>query len=377
MSGVVCSDDQDGRRDMTDTTLSSGAILGGNAELLHALAERWRLLAIGPVAIGLIAIAGSFLLTPSFTARTSFLPPQQQQSAAANALASLGSLVGGGAGQRTPADQYVALLQSTTVADKLIDAYKLLQVYDKELRIDARKELAKNTRAAAGKKDGLIVLEVDDESPQRAADLANRYVEELRLLTNRLTLTEAQQRRQFFEGHLQRTRDKLTEAQRALQGSGFNQESIKAEPKAAAESYARLKAEITTSSARLDALRGSLTESAPEVRQLEALLGVLRGQLARIESSSNQGASPDYVGKYREFKYQETLFEQLSRQYELARVDESREGQLQVVDVAQAPEKKSWPKRSLFGAAGTVIGFVLLLAWVLGVPRWREALRRR
>jgi uncharacterized protein involved in exopolysaccharide biosynthesis len=347
----------------------------GGIELLIALAQRWRLLVAGPLLIGLAALAVTYLITPMFTARTVFLPPQQQQSAAATALASLGSLSGllGGAAQRTPADQYVALLQSATVADSIIDKFDLLKVYDKDLRLETRKELARNTRASAGKKDGLIVLEVDDESPTRAAAMANRYVEELRLLTNRLALTEAQQRRQFFETHLQRERDNLGKAQLALQASGFSAESLKAEPKAAAEGYAKLKAEVTSSQARLDALRRNLTESAPEVQQLEAALAVLRGQLTRIEATAAQAGAPDYIGKYREFKYHEALFEQFARQYELARVDESREGQLQVVDVAQAPEKKSWPKRALTAVGAAVAGFVLLLAYVLGDHAWRAA----
>ncbi len=220
------------------------------------------------------------------------------------------------------------------------------------------------------------MLEVDDESPVRAADIANRYVEELRLMTNRLALTEAQQRRLFFEGHLERTRDRLTQAQLVLQASGFNQESLKAEPKAAAEGYGRLKAEVTTAQARLDALRQTLTDTTPEVQQAVASIAVLKSQLARIETTAGQGDSADYVGKYREFKYQEALFEQFSRQYELARVDESREGQLQVIDVAQVPEKKSWPKRGVLALAGTLGGFIVLLAYVLGSHHWRQARRR-
>jgi uncharacterized protein involved in exopolysaccharide biosynthesis len=347
----------------------------GDMALLIAVAGRWRLLVAGPILIGLLTLGATYLMTPVFTARTVFLPPQQQQSAAASALASLGSLTGvlGGAAQRTPADQYLALLQSTTVADRIIDRFDLLKLYDKDLRLEARKELAKNTHASIGKKDGLIVLEVDDESPARAADMANRYVEELRLLTNRLALTEAQQRRVFFEGHLQRQRDNLAQAQQALQASGFSQESLKAEPKAAAEGYAKLKAEITSSQARLDALRRNLTESAPEVQQLEAALAVLRGQLARIEATASQGGTTDYIGKYREFKYHEMLFEQFARQYELARVDESREGQLQIVDLAQPPEKKSWPKRALLALGGALTGLVLLLGFTLGSHYWREA----
>jgi uncharacterized protein involved in exopolysaccharide biosynthesis len=162
----------------------------------------------------------------------------------------------------------------------------------------------------------------------------------------------------------------------ALQASGFSQESLKAEPKAAAEGYARLKAQVTTGQARLDALRQTLTESAPEVQQASAAIAVLKAQLERIELTAGQGGTADYVGKYREFKYQEVLFEQFARQYELARVDESREGQLQVIDVAQAPEKKSWPKRALTALAATAGGLVVLLAYVLGSRQWRESVRR-
>ena len=353
----------------------SAAIPAGGFEALIALAERWRLLTAGPFAIGLAMLGATYLITPVFTARTAFLPPQQQQSGAAAALASLGGLSGlvAGAAQRTPADQYVALVQSTTIADRIIDRFELLKVYDKELRVEARKELAKNTHVVAGKRDGIIVLEVDDESPARSAEMANRYVEELRLITNRLALTEAQQRRLFYEGHLQRTRDRLTQAQVVLQASGFNMEALKAEPKAAAEGYARLKAGVTTAQAQLDALRKSLTDSAPEVQQAGAAIAVLKAQLARVEDSATQGDAADYVGKYREFKYQEVLFEQFSRQYELARVDESREGQLQVIDPALVPEKKSWPRRGVLAVAATLGSFVALLAYVLASHRWRQS----
>jgi uncharacterized protein involved in exopolysaccharide biosynthesis len=344
--------------------------------LLIALAERWRLLVVGPLLIGVAALGLSYLITPTFTARTSFLPPQPPQSAAAVGLASLGALsglVGGSAALRTPADQYVALAQSMTVVDRIIDQFELLKVYDRELRFDARKVLARNTRISAGKRDGIIVVEVDDDSPARAADMANRYVEELRVLTSRLALTEAQQRRVFFEGHLQRTRERLTLAQTALQASGFDQASLKAEPKAAAEGYAKLKAEVTTGQARLQTLRSMLTDRAPEVQQAEAALGVLGAQLARVEQSATQGTAPDYIGRYREFKYQEALFEQFSRQYELARVDESREGTLQVVDLATPPEKKSAPARSLIAVGATVAGLILLLGYVLTSHHWRQA----
>lgn len=354
---------------------------GGSTGLatLVVLAERWRLLLAGPLAIGVLTLALTFLITPTFTARASFLPPQpSQQGAAASALASLGglsSLLGAAASQRTPTDQYVSLAQSTTVADRIIDRFELRKAYDEALRVEARKELARNTRVVAGKKDGIIVLEVDDEQPERAAAMANRYIEELRILTNRLALTEAKQRRVFFEGHLQQARDRLAQAQLALQGSGFTQDALKAEPKAAAEGYAKLKAETTTAQARLDALRQNLTGNATEVRQAEAAIAVLNSRLARIEASVGQSGDADYIGKYRDFKYHEALFEQLARQYELARVDESREGMLQIVDTALPPEKKSWPKRALLALAGSVSGFIVLLVYVLASQRWRQAAR--
>ncbi len=227
-------------------------------DLALPLLQHWKLLAIAPLLAGTLALGITYLVKPTYTSRTVFLPPQQQQSAAASAIASLGalsSLAGAAAGIKSPADQYVALLQSTTVADRLIDEFKLMQVYDREYRFEARKELAENARVSLGKKDGLITVEVDDVDPQRAADIANRHVDELRRLSAQLALTEAQQRRVFFEAQLKKTRDELTAAQQALQASGFNPGALKAEPKAAAEGYARLKAEVTAAEVRLQTMR--------------------------------------------------------------------------------------------------------------------------
>jgi capsule polysaccharide export protein KpsE/RkpR len=271
-------------------------------------------------------------------------------------------------------DQYIALMQSVTASDRLIDQFKLMDVYSAKYRVDARKELAQNVRITAGKKDGLITVEVDDASPQRAADIANRYVEELRRLTGTLAVTEAQQRRVFFERQLQQSRDRLVMAQQALQASGFNAGALKAEPKAAAEAYAKLKAETTAAEVRLQTLRGSLADGAPEVRQQEATMAALRRQLAHAEQATDIAGAPDYVGKYREFKYQETLFELYARQFELARVDESREGALiQVVDPAAAPEKRSRPKRMMVALTATLITVFLLVAYILVRLNYRQA----
>ena len=154
-------------------------------EIASTLRRHLILLITAPLAAGAVALGTTYLITPTFTASTSFMPPQLAQGGAASALASLGSLAslaGGAAGIRSSGDQYVALMQSVTVSDRLIAQFKLMEVYDSKFRADARLEFARNVRIALGKKDGLISVEVDDTSPQRAADIANRYIDELRRL---------------------------------------------------------------------------------------------------------------------------------------------------------------------------------------------------
>lgn len=343
-------------------------------EMASLLARNWKLLVLAPLATGLLALGATYLMPKTYTSRTVFLPPQQQQSAAASAIAQLGALSGlasSAAGIKSPADQYVSLLQSTSVADRLIDEFNLLSVYGQELRIKAREKLAANVRIVLGKKDGLISVEVDDESAQRAADIANRHVTELRRLTGLLALTEAQQRRVFFEGQLAHTRDKLSAAQSALQGSGFSQGALRADARVSAEGYARLRAEATAMEVRVQTLRRNLADSTPEVQQALAALGALRAQLAKLEFAADPAGGTDYIGKYREFKYQETLFELFARQYELARLDESREGALiQVVDEAKPAERPSRPRRIVIAAGTTAASLAALLFYVLARSAW-------
>lgn len=364
-SGIAATD-----HEMDDgvSLMEVGVILGAHLKLLIG----------GPLLLGALALGASFLITPIYTARTSFLPPQQQGGAAA-ALASLGSLSSlaglAGGSLKTPGDQYVALLQSTTVQDRLIDKFKLTELYDTDYKFETRKKLSKRVQVALGKKDGLISIEVDDENPQRAADIANDHVVELRRLGDTLAIGEAQQRRVFFEKHLQASRDNLAKAQRALEASGFSTGAMRAEPRAAAEEYAKLKAGVTAADVKLQALRSTLNDSAQEVRQAQAALGALRAQLGRVEQAGSAASSnsQDYVGKYREFKYQETLFDLFARQYELARVDESREGALiQVVDTATPPERKSKPARGLITVAAVLLGLMLLVGLVLVRHFWRQ-----
>ena len=334
------------------------------SELAGAILGQWKIILAGSVLAGAAGLGAASLMKPVFTARTVVMPPQQQQSSAAAALGSLGALAGlAGGGIKSPVDQYIALMQSATVSDRLIDRFKLMEVYEEEFRSVARKTLLTKAIITAGKKDGLIVVEVDDHDPKRAADIANAYVDELRLMTNTLAVSEAQQRRRFFEQQLEVTKKRLTEAQVALQESGFSAGVLRAEPKAAADGYARLRAEVTAAEVRLQTMRRTLADSAPEMQQQQAQLEALRSELAKLEQREAAPSSKDagYIGRYRDYKYQKTLFDLYAKQFELARLDESREGGLiQVVDVATAPDRKSKPKRAMYALGAAVLAGLLL-----------------
>lgn len=321
------------------------------------------------LAVGLLALGATYLVTPTFTGRTSFLLQQGSQSPAAAAMASLGSLsnlAGAAAGVRTLGDQYLALMRSVNVQDRIVDKFKLMELYDAKFKVEARTTLSKNARFTLGKKEGLIIVEVDDHDPKRAADIANEFVIELERLSSQLTLTEAQQRRAFYEARLREASDRLRTAQVALQASGFDSQSIKAEPKATAESFARLAAEASTAEIRLQALRRTLTESAPEVQGQAATVAALHGKLAKMGSPQGKASEQSYVSLYREFKYQETLFEMFSKQYELARLDEAREGSpIQLIDLATPPEIKSSPKRAMTAALATCLALALFAGMAL------------
>jgi len=335
-------------------------------DLLQVVADNLRLLVLGPLAVGLAALGISFAIAPTYTAKTQFLPPQQQQSAAASMLASLGSLgglAGAAAGIKNPSDQYLAFIKSVSVQDALIERFQLVERYKSKLKEDARKELTTRARIASGK-DGIISVEVDDHDPKVAADLANAHVEELHKLLGRLAVTEAQQRRLFFEKQLAQTKDNLVKAEQALKSTGVNSSALKSTPAAAVETVARLKAMISAQEVKLASMRGYLSESAPDFKLAMNELTAFKSQLAKAEQDEPAGKSTsDYVARYRDFKYHETLFELFAKQFELARVDESREGAvIQVLDVAQPPERKSKPKKALIAIiAALAAGFALLL----------------
>ena len=335
-------------------------------DLLLVVVENLRLLVFGPLAVGLAALGISFMIPPTYTAKTQFLPPQQQQSSASALVQALGvGAIGGlsaGLGIKNPADQYIAFLKSQSIQDAMVDRFDLLKRYDEKFRVDARKALLENTKISAGK-DGIISLELDDKDPKVAADMANAYLDELRQMMNRLALTEAQLRRSFFAKKLKEAKENLASAEESLRGTGVSSGVLKTSPGAAVEVVARLKAGVTVQEVKVASMRGYLADTSPEFVQAMKELSVLKAQLANAQKSDTASGDGLYVLRYREYKYQETLYELFAKQYELARVDESREGAVvQVVDNAQPPEKKSKPKKALIAILATLAaGFLFLL----------------
>ena len=335
-------------------------------DLLLVVVENLRLLVLGPLAVGLAALGISSMIPPTYTAKTQFLPPQQQQSSASALVQALGvGAIGGlsaGLSIKNPADQYIAFLKSQSIQDAMVDRFDLLKRYDTKFRVDARKALLENTKITAAK-DGIIALELDDKDPKVAADIANAYVDELRRLMNRLALTEAQLRRSFFEKKLKEAKENLSAAEESLRGTGVSSGVLKTSPGTAVEAVARLRAGVTVQEIKVASMRGYLAETSPEFVQAMKELSVLKIQLTNAQKSDTASGDGLYVSRYREFKYQETLYELFAKQYELARVDETREGvAVQVVDPALPPEIKSKPNKVIVSIISSIsVGFVLLL----------------
>jgi tyrosine-protein kinase Etk/Wzc len=365
-------------------------------DLLIVLARNKVTLLLWPSLAAAASIVASLLLTPTYQASTRILPPQQQQSAASLLTSQLGSLAGlaGGAGGllKNPNDLYVGMLKSNSIADRLIERFKLMERYGAKFRDDARQRLANSTTIAAGK-DGILAIGVVDEDAKFAAEMANAYVEELVALTKRLAITEAQQRRLFFEKQLAGAKDNLANAEVALKKVQEATGLIKLDDQAkvVVESVARVRAQVAAKEVQVSVMRSYATEQNPQLKIAQEELASLRGQLAKMESRSPAGgnekdglfmatgkipeAGLEYLRRYRDVKYHETIFELMAKQFELARIDESREGAvIQVVDPALPPERKHKPKRALIVIVSTLAALIAAISWIFVRHSVRNAL---
>ena len=347
-------------------------------DLLIVLAKHKRLVLGLPFVIALLAVGYSLLLPNIYTATTKILPPQQNQSNAAAMLAQLGGslagLAGGVAGIKSPSDLYVGMLKSRTVADNLIQRFKLMQVYEAKFPSQARLGLEGVTSITSGK-DGIITIEVDDKDSKFAAELANAYVDELFKLTQVLAVTEASQRRLFFERQFEQARDNLTKAEaaarQALEKGGLVQ--VEGQGKAIVETTARLRGQITVKEVQIGAMRAFATDSNPDLQLAQKELEALKHELGRIEGTFGskaeyprdiKGRGIDSLGLLRNVKYYETMYELLAKQFELAKIDEAKDSAVvQVMDKAIEPDRKSKPKRSMLVLLSTLLAGVIAVLW--------------
>ncbi len=337
-------------------------------------------------AIGSLAVA--LWLPPIFTARTTLLPPASQQSGGASAaLAALGALggLGAGLGAKTPDELFVALLKSDSVLRALDERFDLKARYEVKTYEALRKAMPDKVRVASDRKSGVISVEVDDKDAQFAAELANAHASEITKLLGRLAVSEAQLRRVFFEQQLKDIKDNLVKAELGLRAVQEKSGVIVLDKQAEAliGGAAQLRAMVAEREVQLKVLRTTATGENPDVQKLNSELAALRSELARMETSRGRAtgsavdipvgklpeAAIEYVRARRELKLQETLLESMVRQFEIAKLDEAKEGPvLQQVDKALPPDRKSKPSRALIVIASTLLALFASLVFVV----WRR-----
>ncbi len=339
-------------------------------ELAIVLGEEKKTLFVIPAITTALAIVASLLMTPIFTAKTVLMPPQQQQIGAASALASLGALAGVAgtvAGVKSPDEMYIAFMQSESLQRAVIEKLNLQERYEKKTIFETREAMKDTVKLTAEKKSGLITITADDKDPEFAAKLANIHVDELRNLMYTLAVTDAQQRRVFFEQQIAKTQEELAQAEAnfrsAKEKSGMQVTAVIAEGSVRASG--EMRAQIAAKEVQIAAMTNFATPKNPDVQRIDGELAALRTQLKKIEQGSgdDEKTSPLQqlaVKSYRDMKAREAMMGVLIAQYESARMDESKEGPLiQVVDPARAPERKSKPNRAIIVLVSAFAGLFL------------------
>ncbi|GFE58596.1 Wzz/FepE/Etk N-terminal domain-containing protein [Geobacter sp. AOG1] len=341
---------------------------------------KWkRLIVWTTVAAVVLSAIVSLLIPKIYKAEARILPPQQASGGAASQLLNqLGGLgvSPGLVGMKTTNDLYIGLLKSRTVLDRMVDRFNLLVVYNVKYREDARREFSKALKIKDDKKSSIIALGVEDRDPKRSADMTNALIEELKDVTQNIALTEASQRRLFFEEQLKNVKTALTRSEESLKG--YQEQTgvieIKEQAKALIDSIARLHAQIAAKEVELKVLKTHATQRNPDRQQVEEELRGLQEQLAKLQSKKGSnsdtlvptGKMPEAgagsLRKIRDVKYNETLYELLAKQYEIAKIDEARDAAIiQVLDKALPPEKKVKPNRLNLIATTAFMSFFLAI----------------
>jgi uncharacterized protein involved in exopolysaccharide biosynthesis len=382
---------------MDSASLSEATSDGYEVSLIDVLTQlayrKWLIAKVTGIAV-LAGVILSFVLPVRYTATTKIMPPQQTQSTASMLMmnqltgvggGSLAALAGGGLGLKNPNDIYIGLLTSRPIADAIIQKFDLAKAYRAKDMTAARKELAGNI-VVTSEKAGFISVSVTDKDKKRVAEMANAYTDELRILTKSIAVTEASQRRLFYEEELKQAREALAAAELAFQQvqqqKGLVQ--LDAQARAMIESLSVLRAQVAAKQVEVQALRSYSTEQNPDMQMAERELGSLQAEESRLEQSNHSpgiaglalgnvpAAGLEYLRASHEVQYQQALFDMLMKQYDAAKLDESKDAAIiQVVEPAIEPDHKSKPKRALIVLLFTIVGFFAgcLLAWL---GSWRD-----
>jgi uncharacterized protein involved in exopolysaccharide biosynthesis len=355
-------------------------------------------------AIGLvISTAIAFLIPNQYQSVARLMPPDNQSnSALAVAAASLSGGLGGLAGMagdlmglRSSSDLLVGVLGSQTVEDRLIQRFNLKKVYGSRRIEDTRKRLENFTDITVDRKSQIITIKVTDKSPDRAAALAQAYVEELNRTIAEVGTSSARRERIFLEDRLRSVTQDLETAEKEF-GQFASKNSaidIKEQGKAMLEAAATFQGELIAARSELEGLRQFYADGNVRVRAAQARVTELENQLKKV-GGENAAADPDkamqgdalypsirqlpmlgvtYADLYRKTRVQEAVFETLTKQYELARVQEAKEvPTVKVLDPPKPPERKSFPPHTLLMLLGTTLAFWGGAAWVLGRMRWEH-----
>lgn len=348
-------------------------------ELLRVIARRKSFIVRTCAAAVIIAACISLALRNTYTASAKILPPQKEsggglsallgQAGGLAALAGMGGIGGmGGLGGGTT-DLYLGILKSRSVADAVIKRLDLQTEFKAKTIDDARKKLDARVKFKAGK-DGIISIDADSRDPRKAAQLANTFVEELGRRSVELNLSKAGAERMFLEKRLEMVKLDLRNAENNMKAFAEQNKTFKADSQAtmAVEGIARLKAEIITKEALLASLRNNMTDENSDVKALMAGIARLRSQLGTMTGSGGSDVIPtvgnipalsvEYVRKMRELKTQEALFELLTKQYEVAKINEAKDtSSMQVLDEAVVPLKTSKPRRLMIVVLAAVTAF--------------------
>jgi len=330
----------------------------------------------------------SFLLPVHYTATVMILTPQQVQSSAplllmnplaGSGLSALVTPTGGSFVLRNPNDIYVGLLESRPIADAIIHKFDLVRVYHSRDMTAARKKLESNTTVAS-EKSGMLSVTVIDSDKVRSAQIANAYIGQLRLLTKDMAVSEASQRRLYYEEQLSHAKDGLVDAEYAFRQIQQKQGVVQldAQAKAVIGAQAALRAQIDAKQVELQALRSYSTDVNPSVQMAATQLAALR---ARAESMQANGGGPssggldlqevagagmDYLRAEHEFLYRQALLDMLFKEYDAAKLDEAKQGAvIQVVAPGIPPDRKSFPQRTLVLLLFMIVGLVCACVYVL------------